>query len=366
MSELRFRSDTKHRKDWFTGVSFSHPAKMALPLLVWIVENYTKPGDVILDPMAGSGTVLVACSTGRDVIAVDLEQKFVDIMEGNWEKIKQRGPQMGYEFGEAIILQGDARNLQGLLADAIVTSPPYAESDTAFHDDNSGEWYNRKRGKAFSKAGDNPSNLGNLPYGDISAIITSPPYEKTITQGGNTDVYKEKYGYQGENIGYAKPVDVVLTSPPYEDSISSADKEDGKYRAQRLRKIGRGDIAKRIENPDDRGGNTIDTKYSDNPTNIGNLKTVSYLAAMLQVYLSCHAVLRPGGLMILVLKNFIRNQQEVRLDLDTIKLCETAGFSLTERHYRKLSGQSFWRIIYRKKFPDAPVLDKEDMLVFKK
>ena len=56
----------------------------------------------------------------------------------------------------------------------------------------------------------------------------------------------------------------------------------------------------------------------------------------------------------------------VRLDTDTIKLCEQAGFTYLERHYRKLPSQSFWRVIYAKKYPDVPVLDKEDVLVFRR
>ena len=68
--------------------------------------------------------------------------------------------------------------------------------------------------------------------------------------------------------------------------------------------------------------------------------------------------------LILVTKNFIRDQKEIRLDLDTIKLCEQVGFKLIERHYRKLSSQSFWRIIYKKKYPDVETIDCEDILVF--
>ena len=70
--------------------------------------------------------------------------------------------------------------------------------------------------------------------------------------------------------------------------------------------------------------------------------------------------------MVLVTKNFIRNQQEVRLDQDTIRLCEQAGFQFVERHHRKIIHDSFWRKIYRDRFPDAPVLGKEDVLIFKK
>ncbi len=87
---------------------------------------------------------------------------------------------------------------------------------------------------------------------------------------------------------------------------------------------------------------------------------------MLRVYQQCHKVLKPDGLMVLVTKNFIRDRKEVRLDEDTISLCQRAGFRLIERHCRKLPAQSFWRTIYQQKYPEAPVLDKEDILVFQK
>ena len=70
--------------------------------------------------------------------------------------------------------------------------------------------------------------------------------------------------------------------------------------------------------------------------------------------------------MILVTKNFIRNKTVIRLDTDTIKLCEQAGFSYLERHYRRLPSQSFWRIIYAQKHPEVEQILNEDVLVFKR
>ena len=99
---------------------------------------------------------------------------------------------------------------------------------------------------------------------------------------------------------------------------------------------------------------------------IANLKSVSYLEAMLQVYQQCFAVLKNGGLMILVVKNFIRNKKEVDLKGDTISLCQRSGFQFLEEHHRILPSQSFWRVIYKKKFPDAPEIDREYVLAFQK
>jgi len=79
-----------------------------------------------------------------------------------------------------------------------------------------------------------------------------------------------------------------------------------------------------------------------------------------------------GGILVLVVKNFVRNGKQVRLDEDTIRLCQIAGFKLIARHYRKLTSQSFWRILYARKWkkehPDeeCPVPQWEDILVFRK
>lgn len=123
--ELLFKSDTKARKICFTSESFKHPAKMILPLQVWLIKKYTNPGDIILDPMAGSGTVLIGTLLDRNIICVELEEKFCKIIEDNWRKLKQIGLRAEYKMGWAKILQGDARNLEGVLADTIITSPPY-------------------------------------------------------------------------------------------------------------------------------------------------------------------------------------------------------------------------------------------------
>ncbi len=368
--ELKFKVDTKHRKDWFTEVSFSHPAKMSLPLQLWIIGNYTKAGETILDPMAGSGTILVACSLGRNVIAVELESKFIGIMKGNFEKIKQRGVQLGYTFGQAQIIQGDARNLGGLV-DKIITSPPYAEAqigdDRKSHNltiQGIGRENGKRRGRSLVNyhlsSESNPDNISNLPYGSIDKIVTSPPFggaEASDDRKTFNDTHHnigqgslKTHHYEKDNLGNLKygNIDAVVTSPPYEACVSQ----------------GEGPGATTIKRKNARASSQ--PNYSEASNNIGNLKSSSYLEAMLQVYQNCYTVLRPGGLMILVVKNFLRDQKEVGLRGDTVQLCEQAGFSYLEEHHRILPSQSFWRVIYKKKYPSAPVIDREYVLVFRK
>lgn len=386
MNEIKFSVDTKQRKQWFTGISFSHPAKMSLPLQIWLIENFTKPGEVILDPMAGSGTLLVACSLGRNVILVELENKFVDMMKGNWAKIQQRGSQMGYSMGRATILQGDARNLTGILVDKIITSPPYAEQvQGSRHSDHQPE----QRKKRLIKAGYNPKDyqlgkgrncevvweygkeegqVGNLPYGSIDAVISSPPYEEAMGKKHHSPRADKLAQEKSNPVTYTDKVDAVISSPPYEGSVSAStggerDQSSARQREARLQSKGydpakyQGGVGRNLE---------VDFQYSKASENIGNLKSDSYLQAMLQVYQSCYTVLKDGGLMILVTKDFIRNKKRVDLAGDTIKLCEQAGFRFIDRTYRILTSVSFWRIIYKQRYPDAPEINREDILVFQK
>lgn len=397
VNQIEFAQDTEERRKWFRAASFSHPAKMVLGLQIYLIEHYTKPGDTILDPMAGSGTVLIACALGRNVVLVELEDKFVKMQEANWQKIKSLGPMLGCQMGQATILQGDSRRLPELLVDKcifsppyglgeglghgektksklraekyrsttytdkvdkIVTSPPYADQTPAQdrkwleehkHEITSNGKAGVEFGPAMQKPNYQPNNISSLPYGEISAVISSPPYEGTITgkelpqseKSIERKSGKEKWGKhlrlgQSQLTKYA---DAILTSPPYE----KRDKEGkGKHREVSI------------------------VKYSDNQENIGNLKSENYLQAMLSVYQNCHKILKAEGLLCLVVKNFIKDKKIVRLDLDTIKLCEKAGFVLKERLARKLTHQSFWRIIYAKRFPDAPKIEFEDVLIFAK
>lgn len=358
VNEIVFQQDTADRKYWFKAASFAHPAKMVLGLQLYLIEHYTKKGDTILDPMAGSGTILVACAIGRNVICVELEKKFVKMQQDNWEKIQRLGPMLGYTMGQAQIIQGDARNLDNVLADCAIFSPPYAEAlDRDEHKHSGGRVeVMLKDSYLKSKQGKTKGQISNLPYGSISAVISSPPYEGSISgkelpeseKKVERKSGKEKWGKhlrlgQSQLTKYSDKVDVVCTSPPFSEQMQDVKwmqkNQPRKYRA------------------------THDPKrqLSDN---IGNLKSDSYLEAMLLVYQGCYKVLKPEGLMILVTKNFIRNKAIVRLDSDTIKLCEQAGFTLTERLKRKLTQQSFWRRIYMQKYPDAPKIDFEDVLVF--
>lgn len=81
------RAATSVESDWVHTVMQPtpdvswHPCPKPVGLLRWLVERFTAPGDLVLDPFAGSGTTLVAAqSLGRRAIGIESEQRYCDWM----------------------------------------------------------------------------------------------------------------------------------------------------------------------------------------------------------------------------------------------------------------------------------------------
>ena len=58
-----------------------HPTQKPVALFEYLIRTYTKEGEIVLDPFAGSGTTGVAAkNTGRSFILMEQEQKYIDII----------------------------------------------------------------------------------------------------------------------------------------------------------------------------------------------------------------------------------------------------------------------------------------------
>ena len=69
LSFARYRNELR-----FTHYLFRFPAKFHPPAIRCLIDRYTKPGDIILDPFCGSGTLLVeALVSGRHAFGVDID-----------------------------------------------------------------------------------------------------------------------------------------------------------------------------------------------------------------------------------------------------------------------------------------------------
>jgi site-specific DNA-methyltransferase (adenine-specific) len=64
---------------WHYSGNHNHPTEKTVDTIKPIIETFTKAGDVVLDPFAGSGSSLVAAALlGRQYIGIELEQKYCE------------------------------------------------------------------------------------------------------------------------------------------------------------------------------------------------------------------------------------------------------------------------------------------------
>ena len=57
-----------------------HPTQKPAALMRWIVDRWTKPGELVFDPYMGSGPVALAChQLGRRYIGIEIEERYCEI-----------------------------------------------------------------------------------------------------------------------------------------------------------------------------------------------------------------------------------------------------------------------------------------------
>ncbi|MHA1327026.1 MAG: DNA methyltransferase, partial [Promethearchaeota archaeon] len=124
LNDLTGKEWIKFTKSWFvlhpkrrTEDVYLHPAKFPEELIERFILFFTKKGEKVLDPMAGTGTVNYVCEKlGRIGYSIELEKKYFDI---------------GKKRSNQNFFLGDCRKIDDYnipKVDYIITSPPYWDS----------------------------------------------------------------------------------------------------------------------------------------------------------------------------------------------------------------------------------------------
>lgn len=170
LNDLDWKTWLKFQKSWFVhnppprkkGV-LVHPAKFPETMAQEFIEFFTKRGATVLDPMAGTGSTLIAAlRAGRHSYGIELNPKYAEIARQMIaEEQVALGPQA--ERLTASVFTGDASHALdfGIPAvDYVLTSPPYWDMLHA----RGAETQARRRSSAELDVfySDDPRDLGNL------------------------------------------------------------------------------------------------------------------------------------------------------------------------------------------------------------
>jgi DNA modification methylase len=135
LNDLDSKRWLKFQKSWFIhnppprkkGV-LVHPAKFPETMAQEFIEFFTKQGETVLDPMAGTGSTLVAAlRAGRNSYGIELNAKYAEIAK---QIIEEERGLLGEDVERLTsnVICGDASqitNYQLSRIDYVLTSPPY-------------------------------------------------------------------------------------------------------------------------------------------------------------------------------------------------------------------------------------------------
>src|SRR5512134_2696318 len=134
LNDLDPKSWLKFQKSWFVHNPprrkkdvLVHPAKFPETLAQEFIEFFTKRGETVLDPMAGTGSTMVAAlRAGRNSYGIELNPKYAEIAK---QIIEEERNALGETVStlQSLLINGDAAqlaNYQLPLANYVLTSPP--------------------------------------------------------------------------------------------------------------------------------------------------------------------------------------------------------------------------------------------------
>ena len=269
--------------------------------------------------------------------------------------------------------------------DAIITSPPYADSMDSQKSGIDSSKFKDPHGKTTqalrpTRYGDSDGQLGSLPDKDYDLVIGSPSWAGN--SGGQGDasrnaiepgLFDRHQGGMKRGTGDGEPGNIdhmaegdysaVVSSPPFGDVEPTKD-DNFRYNGQPLGSTGK--------------------HYGQTPNQLGNQSGVTFWAASRDILLETHKVLRKGGYTFWVVKRYIKAGQIIEFDNMWLKLCQVCGFEHVETiyawqvedkgsqydsdgiiHNKIVKRKSFFRILFEKNNPDKAI-DYEVVLILKK
>jgi DNA modification methylase len=180
LNELDPKTWLKFQKSWFIhnppprrkGV-LVHPAKFPETMAQEFIEFFTRRGGCVLDPMAGTGSTLVAAlRCGRNSHGIELNPKYAQIAR---QIIAEERAGLGEAVESLVsnVINGDARQAidHGLpIFDYVLTSPPYWDM---LHSKGAGTQQKRRVADDLDVFySDDPQDVGNLhDYDDFIARL---------------------------------------------------------------------------------------------------------------------------------------------------------------------------------------------------
>jgi DNA modification methylase len=252
LNDLEPKTWLKFQKSWFIHNPpprrkdvLRHPAKFPETLAQEFIEFFTKRGQAVLDPMAGTGSTLVAAlRAGRHSFGIELNPGYAAIAAQVVAEEQAR-------LVEAAALSGSTGQSSENVAREPSMSSNIQPTDTL----------------------DGPEP----PLDNQTPSIEVAQLRAQIIQGDAAHLAEYMRQYD------ISPIDYVFTSPPYWDMLRARGAETQRKRRQ---------------------DSQIDVYYSDDPQDLGNISDYEeFLEKLTGIYTALQPCLQPGAYLTIIVKN---------------------------------------------------------------
>ena len=292
--------------------AMAHPAKFSSRLIHRIYNHlreagWLQAGDFVLDPFGGVALgALDAMRVGAHWIGVELEKNFAEIGNQNITLWNRQFSKLMQHWGDAVLLNGDSRHLNGLLLlnekmTLSVSSPPYADSVNT-----------KSCGIDWTAAG-RPNREGTNALG---------------TQGANG--HAMYYGTENGQLGAMKAngFSAAVSSPPFRQSSGGPRIPKG------MEETDPGLKARHA------AGNKATEAYGSTDGQMHSASDDDFWLAAKQIVAHVFDALQDGGHAIWVTKDFIKGGQIVPFVDQWRLLCESVGFRTLHEHHAMLISEN--------------------------
>jgi tRNA G10 N-methylase Trm11 len=157
--------------------------------------------------------------------------------------------------------------------------------------------------------------------------------------------------------------DHILCSPPYGCAMGTTPTAKRRLPARHVPRYG-GQWRQMQQCPQRGAWGAYTFHYGQSEGQIGHFRGARYWTAMAQIYEQAYGALRPGGTMILVIKDHVQDGRHVPTAALTTQLCQTIGFVGLAHHRRRVWPLSLWQ--RRRREQGKLVIEVEDVLVFRR
>lgn len=196
--------DATFRKTMFPPEAMAHPARAPMFLVKSLIEYVSEVGETLLDPMSGSGTIMVGALIGRNIVCIELENIFQEALLMAKASIELD------TLATITVLQGDCRDFLPIPGiNHVIFSPPYAQILTTRKPPKqdstkslAGVRKGAEDGTWSPKYTENPRNIGRLNkfiYNQTMEQVYKLCYD-SLPVGGTMSVILKDYIKQGRRV----------------------------------------------------------------------------------------------------------------------------------------------------------------------